>query len=86
MLCADVVLQVVVDALDQRHLGANHHHVDGFLYTERFDGLKVVSLHFYVLSAFTRSCIARSDIQLLTLFTLSNLPGQCVLTTATAQQ
>ena len=84
MLRTFVGTQVVVDAFYQRVLGTYYHHVYLLVGAELLDGLEVVSLHGYILSAVARTGIARGNIQFLTLAALSNLPCQCVLAPATA--
>ena len=84
VLRAGVGLQVVVDALHQRIFGTNHHHVDLLFDAECLDGLKVVGLHADILATIGCPGIAWGDIQFLTFLTLSDFPGQCVLTTAAA--
>ena len=84
MLRALVSLQVVVDALYQRVFRTNDHHVDILSYHELLDDLEVVSLHGDIDATICRTRIAWGNIQFLTFLTLSNLPSQCVLTSATA--
>ena len=84
VLRAGVCLQVVVDTLHQRIFGTNHHHVDLLFDAECLDGLKVVGLHADILATIGCPGIAWGDIQFLTFLTLSDFPGQCVLTTAAA--
>ena len=86
MLRALVSLQVVVDTFYQRVFRTNDHHVDILSYHELLDDLEVVSLHGNVDATIGCTRIAWGDVQFLTFLTLSNLPSQCVLTSATAQQ
>ena len=86
MQCPYVSLEVVIDTFYQRVFRTYYHHVDVLFDTECLDGLKVIGFHVYVFTTLTRSCIAGGNKQFLTFLALSDFPGQCVLTTATAQQ
>ena len=78
-----VSLQIVVDALHQRVLRTNNHHVDFFGNHELLDHFEVISLHGNVDATIAGSGIAGGNKQFLTLLTLGNLPSQGVLATTT---
>ena len=81
-----ISLEVVIDTLYQRILGANNHHRDGIGKYECLDGVKVVGLHGHVLAHQCCTCIARSDEELFQLGALCNLPCQSVFAATRAEQ
>ena len=81
-LGAGIGLQFIIDTLYQGILRTYHHHVDGFLHTEGFDGLEVIRLHGDVLTTVARTGVAWCDIKFLTLLTLSYFPCEGMLTTS----
>ena len=83
-LRAGIGFQLVIDAFYQRVFRAYHHHVDGLFDTEGLDGLEVVGLHGHVLTTVAGTCIAWSNVKLLTFLTLSYFPCEGVLTATAA--
>jgi hypothetical protein len=81
---AHVVLEVVVDAVDQRILGAYDDHVDLMRKHEVLQPVEIVDADGHVLAHGRRTGIARSNVELVTFLTLSDLPCQCMLTPATS--
>ena len=84
MLGTLIGFQVVVDTFYQRVFRAYHHHIDVFCHHELLDNLEIISLYRDVGATIAGTGITWCDVQFLTLFTLSNLPSQRVLTSATA--
>lgn len=84
VLGARVSLHVVVDTLYQWVFRTNDHHVDVSLHAEVLHCLEVIRLHGNVLTAVAGSRITWGDKQFLTFLTLSNFPGEGMLSSAAA--
>ena len=69
-----IVLEIVVDALYQWVFGTNHYHLYAVSQYKNLDGIKVVSLHVYILAYCSCTGITRCDEQFLALLTLSDFP------------
>ena len=81
-----VVAEIIIYSLYQRIFRANNNHVNIILDTELLKSLKIISFDSHILSHSSRSGIARSYEQLLTLVALYYLPCKGVLTAAASQQ
>ena len=83
VLGAHVSLHIIVDTLYQWVFRTDNHHVDLLVDTELFHCLKVIRLHGNILTAVAGSRITWGNKQLLTFLTLSNFPGEGMLTSTT---
>ena len=79
-----IVLEIVVDALNQRVFRTYHNHPYSVSQHEDFDAFEVIGLDVDVLAHLSRAGVARSDVQFLTLVALIYFPGQRMFAPAAA--
>lgn len=80
------LLKVVVYALYQWILGANHHHVHPMGHHKVGHGVKVVGLDGHILTGIGCAGVARCNVEFVDEGALCYFPCQCVLAAATAQK
>ena len=84
MTGALITAELIVDTFHQWVLRTNNHHVNQVVHDKVFQFVELIHADRHVLSNRGGSSVSRSNEQFLTFLALSNLPGQCVLTTTTA--
>ena len=79
-----IVLEVVIDAFHQRVFRTNHHHLYPVPQHKHLDAIEVIDLDVDVFADGGCACIARSNVQFLTLDALTYFPGQRMFAPAAA--